>query len=98
MRKLLPLRCGVGIFATYAIAAAAIFLLQAFPGTGIFLMFVMGVLWIGLLIHVAMVHLTAASLSDLIPRKWIAADSLLRWWVCALSSSPASCEYADCGD
>jgi len=72
MRKLLSLRSGVGILSTYAIAAAAIFLLQAFPGTGIFLMFVMGVLWIGLLIHVAMFHLTAASLRNLIPRKWIA--------------------------
>jgi hypothetical protein len=72
MRNLLSLRSGVGIISTYAIVASAIFLLQAFPRTGIFLMFAMGVLWIGLLIHVAMVHLTVASLNNLIPRKWIA--------------------------
>ena len=72
MRKLLSLRSGVGILSTYAIAATAIFLLQAFPGTGIFLMLVMGTLWIGLLVHVAMIHLAIASLDNLIPRNWIA--------------------------
>lgn len=56
------------IFTNYALFAAAIFLLQWFPVTGVFLMFAFGIFWIGVIVHVFMVHITVLSFIGALPR------------------------------
>jgi hypothetical protein len=62
---------GLTIVAGYAIACGVIYLLQLFPYSGIFLMLVAAMLWIGILIHVGMIHLTIGSLGGRISRAWL---------------------------
>jgi hypothetical protein len=53
----------------YALAAAAIFVLQALPfPVGGLLMILGGILWIGVLVHGFMIHITIMSMSGAIPR------------------------------
>jgi hypothetical protein len=65
-------RRGFKIVAIYALICAGIFLLQLFPLTGGFLMFLMAAAWIGVVINVAMIHLAGAALIGSIARLWIA--------------------------
>jgi hypothetical protein len=65
-------RGGLFIVAGYAAICGVIFLLQLFPVTGVFLMFVMAVAWIGVVINIGMVHLAGAALIGSIARLWIA--------------------------
>jgi hypothetical protein len=62
---------GIGIVAIYAIICGAIFLLQLIPVTGIFLMFMLAIMWIGVVINIGMVHLAVASLLGTIALPWI---------------------------
>ena len=55
------------IFTGYALAAAVIFILQ-WSGIGAFLMFFFGIFWIGILVHVFMIHLAIMSISGALPR------------------------------
>jgi len=64
-------RSGFVIVAGYAIACGIIYFLQWLPLTGIFLMFMLAVLWIGVLIHLGMIHLTIVSLGGWISRAWL---------------------------
>jgi hypothetical protein len=64
-------RGGLYIIAIYAMICGAIFLLQLFPVTGIFLMFMMAIAWIGVVINIGMVHLAIASLVRSIALPWI---------------------------
>jgi len=52
----------------YAFVATAIFMLQLIPITGLFLMFLLGLFWIGVLVHVFMIHITVLSISGALPR------------------------------
>jgi len=63
---------GSGILLFYALVCGGIYLLQAFPATGVILMFFGAMLWIGIAIHVAMAHLAIASLTKIISRAWLA--------------------------
>jgi hypothetical protein len=65
-------RSGLGIVLAYFFMGGAIFLLQLIPYTGIFVMFLGAIIWIGLLVHLAMAHLAIASLFGVISRAWIA--------------------------
>jgi hypothetical protein len=56
------------LFGKYALVIAAIFLAQLFPLTGIFLMFLFGFFWIGVIVHVFMIHTTILALKREIPR------------------------------
>jgi hypothetical protein len=56
------------IFAVYALIAAVIFVLQLIPQTGIFLMFVLGMLWIGVVVHAFIIHITILAISGGLPR------------------------------
>lgn len=56
------------ISAVYALIAAAIFVLQWFPQTGIFLMLFLGMFWIGVIVHVFMIHITVMSIAGALPR------------------------------
>jgi hypothetical protein len=62
---------GFRIVAIYAMICGAIFLLQLFPVTGIFLMFLLAVLWIGVVINIGMVHLAGAAVVRSIALPWI---------------------------
>jgi hypothetical protein len=64
-------RGGLAIVAIYAAVCGLIFLLQLFPGTGIFLMFMLAIMWIGVVINIAMIHLTVAALAGSIARSWL---------------------------
>jgi hypothetical protein len=64
-------KSGLGLIAAYAIVAALIFGFQLFPLTGIFIMFAGGPLWIGLLVHVAMIHLSWRVIQGRIVRPWL---------------------------
>lgn len=64
---------GAGIVLFYAILCGASFLLQAFPVTGVFLMMGGAPLWIGVLVHVMMAHLTIGALTRRIAAAWLAA-------------------------
>jgi hypothetical protein len=64
-------RGGLFIVVTYAAICAAIFLLQLFPLTGGFLMFLMAIAWIGVVINIGMIHLAGAALIGSIARLWI---------------------------
>lgn len=63
---------GLGLVASYAIVALVLFLLQWFPLTGIFLMMVAGMLWIGLLVHVMMAHIVWRVVRGTIAAAWLA--------------------------
>lgn len=63
---------GLRIVGFYAAACVAIYLLQLFPVTGLFLMFFFGPIWIGVLIHIMMVHVGVASGVAHISRWWLA--------------------------
>lgn len=56
------------ISTVYALVAAAIFILQLIPQTGIFLMFVLGMFWIGVVVHVFMIQITIMSMIGALPR------------------------------
>jgi hypothetical protein len=58
------------IFRNYALFAAAIFLLQWFPVPvlGAFLMIGFGIFWIGVVVHVFMIHITVLSILGALPR------------------------------
>jgi hypothetical protein len=62
---------GLGVVAFYAMICGAIFLLQLIPITGLFLMFLMAIIWIGLVINVAMIHLAVAAVVRSIALPWI---------------------------
>jgi len=64
-------RGGFSIVAAYAATCGVIFLLQLFPITGGFLMFLMAIAWIGVVINIAMIHLAGAALIGSIARLWI---------------------------
>ncbi len=64
---------GLGIAAFYAILCGALFLLQWFPATGIFLMFLGGPIWIGALGHIMIAHLTLSVVARSIASVWFAA-------------------------
>jgi len=64
-------RSGLKIVAIYAVICTGIFLLQLFPGTGIFLMFLMAFAWIGVVVNIAMIHLAGAALIGSIARLWV---------------------------
>lgn len=64
-------RSGFVIVAIYAMICGLIYLLQLFPVTGGFLMFMMAIIWIGLIINVAMIHLAGAALVGSIALPWI---------------------------
>jgi hypothetical protein len=59
------------IFLIYALVAAAIFVLQWIPQTGIFLMFLLGMFWIGVVVHVFMIHITIISIQGALPRLFL---------------------------
>jgi hypothetical protein len=56
------------IFAVYALIATAIFVLQWIPEIGIFLMLALGMLWIGVIVHVFMIQVTVMSIMGALPR------------------------------
>jgi hypothetical protein len=56
------------IFAVYALIAAAVFVLQWIPQTGIFLMLLLGMFWIGVLVHAFMIQITVMSIVGALPR------------------------------
>jgi hypothetical protein len=62
---------GFFLLAIYGLICGSIYLLQWFPVTGMFLMFMLAIVWIGLVLNLAMLHFTVASLSGSIPRAWI---------------------------
>jgi hypothetical protein len=64
-------RSGLFLVTVYALICAGIFLLQLFPLTGIFLMLFAAALWIGVVIHIAMIHILIASLARSIARAWV---------------------------
>jgi hypothetical protein len=64
-------RGGFFIIAGYAALCGIIFVLQLFPVTGVFLMFLMAITWIGVVINIAMLHLAGAALIASIARLWI---------------------------
>jgi hypothetical protein len=66
------MRSGVGIIAFYCAIAAVAFLLQWFPISGIFLMIFGGLLIIGALVHIMLLHLALAAITGLIGRAWLA--------------------------
>ncbi len=62
---------GFVIVAIYACICGLIYLLQLFPVTGGFLMFMMAIIWIGLVINVGMIYLAGAALVRSIALPWI---------------------------
>jgi hypothetical protein len=52
----------------YAFVAAAIFVLQLIPITGLFLMFLLGPFWIGVVVHVYMIQIAGMSMTGALPR------------------------------
>jgi hypothetical protein len=56
------------VFAIYALIAAAIFLLQLFPYTGIVLMLLLGMFWIGVVVHVFMIQIAVMAIAGALPR------------------------------
>lgn len=65
-------RSGFAIVLTYGFIGGAIYLLQLFPYTGILVMFLGAIIWIGLVVHLAMAHLAISALFGAIPRTWLA--------------------------
>jgi hypothetical protein len=70
------MKSGLKLVLIYAAIAAVIFLLQLFPVTGVVLMLFLGMMWIGLLIHVGMLHIGIAAAVKRIPRAWLAIPIL----------------------
>lgn len=64
-------RSGLGILAFYALLCGVAYLLQLAPSIGIIVMVLGGMIWVGILIHLAMLHLAAASLTGTISRVWL---------------------------
>lgn len=62
------MRLFLRIFTYYALSAAAIFILQWLPIPGVFLMILFGVFWIGVLVHLFMIHITIMSFFGGLPR------------------------------
>jgi hypothetical protein len=62
---------GLFLVTVYTLICVGIFLLQAFPLTGIFLMLFAAALWIGIIVHIAMIHIFVASLWGSIGRAWV---------------------------
>jgi hypothetical protein len=56
------------IFGIYALVVTAIFILQWIPATGIFLMFFLGMFWIGVIVHLFMIQITVMSIMGALPR------------------------------
>jgi hypothetical protein len=56
------------ILAIYGLIAAAIFILQWIPQSGIFLMLFLGMFWIGVLVHVFMIQITIMAIIGALPR------------------------------
>jgi hypothetical protein len=95
-------RGGLFIVATYAAICGAIFLLQLFPITGGFLMFLMAVAWIGVVVNVAMLHLAGAGLIGSIARLWIvlpigfyAGGLAVHYWATAVVRTQAEAIQRD---
>ena len=64
-------RSGFGIVAFFSLLAAGAFLLQLFPGTGVFLMILGGGVIIGALVHIMMIFLVFAAVGGSIGRAWL---------------------------
>ncbi len=56
------------ICAVYALVALAIFILQWIPTTGIVLMLLLGMFWIGVIVHIFMIHIMVLSIVGALPR------------------------------
>lgn len=67
---------GLGLLSAYALLAVGAILLQAIPVLGIVLIIVGGPLWVGVLIHIALIHLTVRALSQKASRLWLAVPIL----------------------
>lgn len=67
-RKKSPLWRVLALTACYAVVIAAIFLLQYFPYTGIFLMMVGASRWIGVVVHIFILHIAFEALTRRLPR------------------------------
>jgi hypothetical protein len=63
---------GLRLLTGYVLLAAVIFALQVPSIPGILLMVLAAPFWIGLLVHVAMVHFAWLSIRETIPRAWLA--------------------------
>jgi hypothetical protein len=64
-------RNGVLLLAGYVSLGLVIFVLQLFPIPGIFLMMLGGPIWIGILIHIAMLHLAWLAVRGSISKAWL---------------------------
>jgi hypothetical protein len=62
---------GLGIILFYGAVCGAIFALQALPVPGIFLMFLLAAFWIGVVVHVLMLHLSIAACTRTISLWWL---------------------------
>jgi hypothetical protein len=71
LRQLLRTHTGLSVLIWYGIAAAIIFGLQVFPITGVFLMFLAGPIWIGVLVHIMNLHLALCALPGIFARGWL---------------------------
>lgn len=67
---------GFGLLIAYALVAGAIVLLQAIPLVGLVLIMFGGPLWIGVLIHIALIHLTVRATTGKASLLWLAAPLL----------------------
>jgi hypothetical protein len=67
---------GLGIILFYLFLAGAIYALQAFPYTGVILMLFVAPFWIGILVHVLMLHLAVMAVPGWISRAWLLIPAL----------------------